>query len=77
MTSKGYTDVTRLNKYYVFSHQKSIFFFKISVLSFNQFLGKVGKKVISNFDGLKIRKSFNEHSRLELKLNIDLVITLR
>ena len=63
--------------YYVFSYPKSIFFSKISVLGFNQFLGKVGKKVISNFEGLKIRKSFNEHSRLKLKLNIDLVITLR
>ena len=32
----------------------------------------VGKKVISNFGGLKIRKSLDEHSCLEQRLNIDL-----
>ena len=40
-------------------------------------MGKARKKVISNFGGLKIRKSFDEHSRLEQRLNIDLVITVR
>ena len=51
--------------FFLFQSPKKVFCLREFSSSFNQFLGKEGKKVISNFGGLKIRKSLDEHSRPE------------